>query len=804
MRAVAAALFVLLASIAGHTQTPPAAPVDAPSVPDEILVRFGRGMDATAVNDRVVQLGARVVKSLDAVEGLYLIKLPAGLDLPQARATFARVAGVLYAEPNYLLYSTATPNDPQYTNQWGLHNTGQSAGTPGADIHAPEAWDITTGSSSVVVAVIDTGIDYNHPDLAANMFRNEADCNANGVDDDGNGYIDDCYGIDTANDDSDPLDDHNHGTHVSGTIGAVGNNGVGVAGVNWNVKLMGCKFLDAAGTGVTSNAIDCLTYIGVMKDRGVNIVATNNSWGGDVYSQALYDAIDAQRQRGILFIAAAGNAGSDNDTAGSYPSNYDLPNVIAVAATTRTDARASFSNYGRRTVHIGAPGSEIVSTVRSTVGTGYGTLSGTSMATPHVTGVAALLKAQDSNRDWRAIKNLILAGADAIASLANATVTGRRLNARGSMTCADVTVESRLRPTMSTVAGIGGQPITLRALHINCANPSGDVTITVSGGQPPITLKDDGVSPDQAADDGVYSGSFTPISGAYTLTFPGNDTVTVDVANAAYDSSSMAPRCTAGSSYCSSGTLLNSRDSLSSGAELHQPNTINASCADGMLGSYLSDESIESIRVSTVDGSVIAPGKTVRVDVTVYAFVSNDDHLDIYTSPSATSPTWSWLTTLTPASPGLQTLSATFVVASGGSQAIRANFRFLGAQGSCSRGAFDDHDDLIYMARAPFTDDLLSAGSFIKAVHITELRTRINAVRAARGLAAFPFTDPTLTAGSTTIKAVHITELRTALAEAYAAAGLPAPTYTDPGLAAAYLVRALHISELRDAVAGLE
>src|SRR5947207_624166 len=190
---------------------------------------------------------------------------------------------------------------------------------------------------------------------------------------------------------------------------------------------MACKYLSASGSGTTADAIDCLEYVKLMKDRGVNIVATNNSWGGGGFSQALFDAIEAHRQRGILFIAAAGNAGSNNDTTPMYPASYALPNVIAVAATTRTDAQAAFSNFGRRTVHLGAPGSEILSTTR---GNTYQIFSGTSMATPHVTGVAALLKAQDPERDWRAIKNLILAGGDTISSLAN-TITAKRLNARG-------------------------------------------------------------------------------------------------------------------------------------------------------------------------------------------------------------------------------------------------------------------------------------------------------------------------------------------------------------------------------------
>ncbi len=258
----------------------------------------------------------------------------------------------------------------------------------------------------------------------------------------------------------------------------------------------------------------------------MNIVATNNSWGGGGFSQALYDAIDAHRQRGILFIAAAGNSNLDNDTASFYPANYYLPNIIAVAATTSTDARASFSNFGRRTVHLGAPGDQILSTTPNNT---YGTLSGTSMATPHVTGVAALLKAQDGTRDWRAIRNLILAGGDNKSSLSN-TVTQKRLNAFGSLNCTNSTILSRLQPIGNVVTTSAGTPIDLAVLNINCAAPNGSVSVTVDPGGTMVTLQDNGLQTDQAAGDGVYSGQWTPPGqGTYTLTFPGGDVVTVAI-----------------------------------------------------------------------------------------------------------------------------------------------------------------------------------------------------------------------------------------------------------------------------------
>ena len=417
---------------------------------------------------------------------------------------------------------TATPNDPSFGSLYGL-----------TKINAPGAWNITTGSNSVVVAILDTGFDYNHPDLSANIFNNSGECAPNGIDDDGNGYGDDCHGIDVANADSDPMDDNDHGTHVAGTIGAVGNNGLGVVGVNWTVKMLSCKFFDASGSGTTEGAIECLQYVKAMKDRGVNIVATSNSWGGGDFSQALYDAIDDQRQSGILFITAAGNGnafgvGQNNDSVPFYPCTYYLSNIICVAATTSTDAKASFSNFGKHTVHVGAPGNNILSTLP---GNSYGSLSGTSMATPHVSGVAALLKAQDSNRDWRTIKNLILAGGDTVSSMAN-TITGKRINANGAMTCSNKVIQARLQPIASTISASPGVPVNLGYQNINCANPNGNVNVSVSPGNSTVTLLDDGAGADQAAGDGIYSGQWTPsAAGTYTLTFPGNDKVTVTVAD---------------------------------------------------------------------------------------------------------------------------------------------------------------------------------------------------------------------------------------------------------------------------------
>jgi subtilisin family serine protease len=495
-------------------------------VPGQVVVRFKSGVSKTSIKGAHDAMRAQVLRSSRGVDGLEFVQLPPDLHVEEAIKTYRRNPDVLYAEPNYFVHALGEPNDPEFPSQWALNNIGQDGGAPDADIDAPEAWNITTGIEDVVVAVLDTGIDYTHADLAPNIFRNEADCNQNRVDDDHNGYIDDCYGIDVANSDSDPMDDMGHGTHVAGIIGAAGNNGLGVAGVNWSVKLLACKFLDEYGDGDVETVVTCLDYVAALKDRGVNIVATNNSWGGEWYSQALTDAINAHRERGILFIAAAGNEFNDADLWPSYPAGLYLPNVVSVAATGRDDSKATFSNYGRRTVHLGAPGLEILSTVPTDL---YESYSGTSMAAPFVTGVAALLKAQDPTRDWRAIKNLILAGGDDILAMAP-TITGKRLNAHGSLTCGNSTVATRLLPVRPTVSGSVGSPTDIAALNIDCATPNGEVRVQVSPPGDQVTLADDGQGNDQAAGDGIYSGRWTPSSlGSYTLAFPTGETANVQV-----------------------------------------------------------------------------------------------------------------------------------------------------------------------------------------------------------------------------------------------------------------------------------
>lgn len=381
-------------------------------------------------------------------DGLVLLQAPGGPDYDALHQLLSAVPGYDFVEPNFVQIDPpgqpsdepVFPGDPLFNRLWGLHNTGQAvggeAGVPDADIDAPEAWDITTGGygfgngRKVVVAVIDTGVDYNHPDLAANMWRNKEELiGAAGVDDDGNGFVDDVYGYDFIGaGDPDPMDDNNHGTHVSGTIGGVGNNGLGVSGVNWGVEIMALKFLNSSGRGFYSDAIEAFNYVTMMRDRGVNVRVTNNSWSGDAFSAALRNAIAAGGEAGILCVASAGNESRDADLLPRYPAAFDLPNIISVAITTNRDAKGPASNWGAKSVDLGAPGRNILSTIR---GGGYALMSGTSMSAPHVAGVAALGWGLRPGASYQEIRDAVFDGVDRIPSMQGATptVTGGRLNA---------------------------------------------------------------------------------------------------------------------------------------------------------------------------------------------------------------------------------------------------------------------------------------------------------------------------------------------------------------------------------------
>jgi subtilisin family serine protease len=362
-------------------------------------------------------------------EGIFSVTAP-GASVSDVTAWSSSI-GARSLEPDRIITSAALPNDPSFSRLWGLHNTGQTGGVVDADIDAAEAWNVTTGSRSVVVGVIDTGVDYRHADLAANMWRNPGEVAGDGIDNDRNGFVDDVYGWDFANNDSDPFDDEGHGTHVAGTIGAVGNNSAGVAGVNWQVSIMALKFLGADGSGTTSAAVAALNYATMMRQSyGVNVVATNNSWGGGGASTALTNAIVAGGNAGILTVAAAGNESTNNDTTPSYPANVNSTAVISVAATDASNRLASFSNYGATTVDVAAPGVGIYSTTPNNT---YASYSGTSMATPHVAGLVALMAAANPQATASQIRSAILSTAVPIASLAGKVATGGLINAAAAV-----------------------------------------------------------------------------------------------------------------------------------------------------------------------------------------------------------------------------------------------------------------------------------------------------------------------------------------------------------------------------------
>ena len=316
---------------------------------------------------------------------------------------------------------STVPYDPRINDQWALSN-----------ISAYQAWDSATGSRDVVVAIIDSGVDLSHPDLKNNLWNNPGEIAGDGIDNDTNGYVDDIYGWDFAYGDNNVQDGYGHGTHVAGIIGAVGNNSVGVAGVNWNVSMMVLKFMDDSGVGYGDSVIKAIDYILMMKNKyNIDIVAVNNSYGGTPgYSSLMDSRIQLLNNSNVMFVAAAGNSGADNDLVPRYPSSYTEDNVISVGALTSTNVLAGFSNYGKTSVDIAAPGTSILSTYK---GGSYGYMSGTSMAAPFVTGSVALLNAAKPNTSMDVIKDILLSTADKIDSLADKVLCGGKLNLGAAM-----------------------------------------------------------------------------------------------------------------------------------------------------------------------------------------------------------------------------------------------------------------------------------------------------------------------------------------------------------------------------------
>ncbi len=421
--------------------------VNSPRVEGEYVVKLRSG-NSTLVRGLKESLLSTLhadVQTSTFNDRIATIKVEGYDDVETTLEKIAQDPNVEIVEPNYLYHMSdfteaqrfaVTPNDPDFEKNWSLHNTGQpdsknQQGVAGADVSATQAWDITKGSRNVVVAVIDTGVDYNHPDLQNNIYKNPNEIAGNGIDDDNNGLIDDVRGWDFANGDNDPMDDQSHGTHCAGSIGAEGGNGTGIAGVAWHVSIMPLKFLDARGSGSLAKAVDAINYATRM-----NVHVMSNSWGGGPFSKVMEDAIKAANERNIVFVAAAGNDGKDADRTPMYPASYDVANVISVAATDNRDQIARFSNYGLRRVHLGAPGVNIYSTVPMNMGA-YKSYSGTSMACPHVAGAAAMLRTAFPTASSTSIKQKLLNGADRITSLQGKTITGGRLNVFRALSASD-------------------------------------------------------------------------------------------------------------------------------------------------------------------------------------------------------------------------------------------------------------------------------------------------------------------------------------------------------------------------------
>jgi len=378
-----------------------------------LIVRYRAEVSAQRQHALAEHFGWRERKQL-RMRRSNVVELPGSVDPRQAIAALEAQPEVEYAVPDVRMHASAAPNDPGFADEWWLANATDT------DIDAPQAWDVAHDAANVVVAVIDSGVDARHVDLAANLWTNPGEL-PNGRDDDGNGYVDDVHGIDCVSGSGDPRDDGGHGTHVAGTIGALGNNGRGVAGVAWRAQIMALKVLDSTGAGWYSDAIECIDYALAMKARGVPVRVMNASWGAPDFDQTLFDVFRAAQDAGILTAAAAGNDGRNHGARPSYPASFALDGIIAVAATTETGALASFSDYGAD-VEIAAPGTFILSTWP---GDQYAYLSGTSMASPQVAGAAALMAGQNPGATVAELRARLLATADRTGALSGKIQTGR-------------------------------------------------------------------------------------------------------------------------------------------------------------------------------------------------------------------------------------------------------------------------------------------------------------------------------------------------------------------------------------------
>jgi len=408
-----------------------AAPYDThDSSAPEVLVKFKPGVTKDAIEKITLGLHDRVEDEIESVPGLAAIDDLDDASAESVAAQYRSLPDVEYAEAVFEISaddvsaSSVTPRDPRFSEQWALSNDGSRGGTKGADISATKAWSVTTGSDKVVVAVLDSGVDYTHSDLASNIWVRPNSVKP--YEDKELGTIQDLHGYNAIENSADPMDENGHGTHCAGIIGAEGGNDIGIAGVNWKVQIMPLKFMNAGGYGTTKDAVEAINYVIDRKKAGVNVRVISASWGSTQKSRALEDVIRKAYEAGILFVAASGNASTNNDRNPHYPSSYNIPNVISVAALDRNDQLASFSNYGVKSVAIAAPGVDILSTW---LGDEYEEKSGTSMATPVVAGVAALVAAHDPKITVDELRTRLLSSVDPLNSLKGKIASGGRINA---------------------------------------------------------------------------------------------------------------------------------------------------------------------------------------------------------------------------------------------------------------------------------------------------------------------------------------------------------------------------------------
>jgi subtilisin family serine protease len=804
-------------------QPTPQIVVDADFVANQVMVQFqpgtaeaGRAAVRAAVNGAV----ERQLRSTDG--GLELVSTP--LAVAEAVQILQAFADVEFAEPNWIVRHDATSNDPRVIDGslFGMYGESSSPSNPFGS-QAAEAWAKGfTGSNDVFVGVIDEGIYFEHEDLSANVWINPFDP-VDGFDNDGNGYVDDVRGWDFMHGDNSIYDSavDDHGTHVAGTIGARGGNGIGVAGVNWNVKLIGGKFLE--GTGDTFDAITAIDYMTDLKIRhGLNIVAVSNSWGGYGYSQGLHQAMIRAAKADILFIASAGNDALDTDVAPHYPSSlatnvtvgnetaasYDA--VISVAAITNSGALAGFSNFGATSVDIGAPGQGILST---TPLNGYSVFNGTSMAAPHVAGAVALYKSINPDAPAAQIRSAVLGHGIATASLSGKTTSGDRLNvgdfsASYNMTISDARVAEGHSGTKSLAFTVSLSAASSLPIAVNYA--TSDVTAHATGttsNSASVTIPSSGMASPYPATISVPAGWGTitnlrvRLSG-FNHTWP-ND---VDVLLVGPAGQTVVLMSDVGSSTDAVGLTFTFDDaasaSLPSSGALVSGTFRPTNIASGSADVFAAPAPGGPYGMTLAGFTGTDPGGQWKL------FVVDD------TGAEAGSISGGWsLLMATTAGADYVTASGTLTVPAGSTShtvsvtvsgdLIAEASESLKVTLSDASANIVDAEGIGTIVNDDFTDPSLT-GAFIKAVHILELRAAVNEARAAKGLAPFVFSDPTLTAQSTGVKVVHINELRTALAAAYSAAGQPLPVYTDATIAPGVtVIKAIHFADLRAAVASL-